>query len=98
VARLGGDEFAVLLPGVDSFTAAATTRRLEQMVAKHAPASFGVATLPDDGTGPLELMRCADMRLYEAKARQGLRQEDDHVEVPRPVNALNPLKLDIGRS
>ena len=98
VARLGGDEFAVVLPGVDSFTAAATARRLEQLVAEHAPASFGVATSPDDGTDPIELMGCADMRLYQAKAGQGLREDGDHVEVPRPMNALNPLKLDIGRS
>jgi diguanylate cyclase (GGDEF)-like protein len=98
VARMGGDEFAVLLPGVDSFTAAATARRLEQVVAEHAPASFGVATLPDDGTDPFELMRCADMRLYEAKAGHGLRKDGDHVELPGPVHALNPLQLDIGRS
>jgi GGDEF domain-containing protein len=69
------------------------------MLAEHAPASFGVATLPDDGTQPAHLMRVADLRLYEAKAGRGLgRSDHDQVELPRTVDALNPLELDIGRS
>ena len=32
-------------------------------------ASFGVATFPEQAGSVIELMRCADRRLYEAKAQ-----------------------------
>jgi diguanylate cyclase (GGDEF)-like protein/PAS domain S-box-containing protein len=77
VARLGGDEFAILLPGHGP---AAAERVLEAIiVALRAPfgldgrehvvrASFGVVEgAPGDEAG--DLMRRADIAMYEAKAR-----------------------------
>ena len=77
VARLGGDEFSLLLPGHD---AAATDRVIRSIIdALYQPvevegrtlrvrASFGVAgAAPGDDAA--ELLRRADVAMYEAKAR-----------------------------
>lgn len=68
VARVGGDEFAVLL---DQRREAAelTARRLRAALARHAPASAGVACYPGDGETAEDLVRHADAALYVSKAR-----------------------------
>ena len=80
VARYGGEEFALILPGVMSGRATDLLERFRRVVAVKAislpgrakPASvtvsIGVAIWPDDGDTPAELLRCADQRLYQAKA------------------------------
>jgi diguanylate cyclase (GGDEF)-like protein len=77
VSRLGGDEFAVLLPdaaGVEQVTEVA--ERLAAAVAEplhvdhlllEVRASVGIALIPDHGTTLPELLRCADVAMYEAK-------------------------------
>lgn len=77
VVRLGGDEFAVVLrPGMQRQAVAALADRMIQMI--EAPvevegtrvqvgASIGAAFYPDDGTSAEELLRCADVAMYEAK-------------------------------
>ena len=76
VARIGGDEFAVLLPAQGREGAALLARQL--LAALEAPVniegqtvdvtgSIGVATFPDDGTNPTELMAHADAAMYVAK-------------------------------
>jgi diguanylate cyclase (GGDEF)-like protein len=79
VARLGGDEFAVLLTGIRDLRSAEDL--CEQLLAEiarpfelmgdlvHVGASIGVALGPDPGTGPDELLRKADIALYEAKKK-----------------------------
>ena len=79
-ARLGGDEFAVLQLSADEPAAADTlASRLVDAIggrpfmldgqACHLGASVGIALAPDDGDGPTELMRSADLALYAAKAK-----------------------------
>jgi diguanylate cyclase (GGDEF)-like protein len=80
VARYGGEEFALILPGVMSGRATDLLERFRRVVAVKAIAlpgrskpasvtvSIGVAIWPDDGETPADLLRCADERLYQAKA------------------------------
>ena len=77
-ARIGGDEFAIILRGISGVEdAAAQCIQLltqiglpyriddsEQLIG----ASVGVAMIPDDGTSSDELLRLADLSMYEAKA------------------------------
>ncbi len=77
VARQGGDEFVVVLPQADAASARAwaddAIRRLAEPLSigpqRHAVgASIGIALAPQHGTTRQELMRCADIALYAAKA------------------------------
>ncbi|MEY4748485.1 MAG: hypothetical protein RIQ60_699 [Pseudomonadota bacterium] len=78
VARLGGDEFAVLLrhQSDEADVKAAVTRIVDSL---HAPcetqganvtlrSSIGASRYPQDGRSVDEVMQCADLALYEAKA------------------------------
>jgi len=77
VCRLGGDEFAVVLPRVAS--AAEAERRTAALLAelRHpydvrglnlvVGASAGVAVYDDHGRDSHELLRCADVAMYQAK-------------------------------
>jgi diguanylate cyclase (GGDEF)-like protein len=81
LARYGGEEFALILRGVMSARATDLLERIRRVVAVtpiHLPGrskpasvtiSIGVALWPDDGETPAEILRCADQRLYEAKAQ-----------------------------
>ena len=77
VARLGGDEFAVVLTGADVAYASTVARRITEGVAPpfvldgtslHVGASIGIAVVPDHAADATELMRCADVAMYRAKA------------------------------
>jgi diguanylate cyclase (GGDEF)-like protein/PAS domain S-box-containing protein len=99
-ARLGGDEFGVLLENASTFTAAAeTARRL--LAALEPPfliegrqlnvsASIGIA-VAEPSSEAMQLMRNADLAMYEAKGRGGaqwrLFEESMH------VTALGRLEL-----
>jgi diguanylate cyclase (GGDEF)-like protein len=76
VARIGGDEFAVLLPAQGREGAALVARQL--LTALESPVtiegqtvdvsgSIGIATYPEDGANPTELMAHADSAMYVAK-------------------------------
>lgn len=77
VARLGGDEFAVLMPfTVDRFavteSAAAIYQELTAPLDVHGfpvtiGVSIGVATAPQDGHTPADLLRASDVAMYRAK-------------------------------
>ena len=79
VCRLGGDEFVVVLAGAsDAETATRLGHkilgRLSQPVScegreLHLTASIGVSRYPQDGTTVDELMRHADIAMYQAKAQ-----------------------------
>ena len=81
VARLGGDEFAVLLTGLASPEDAAPfaeelLRELAEPVEFEGlrlsvEGSLGVAVHPDDAATPDELLRRADVAMYQAKAERG---------------------------
>lgn len=77
-ARIGGDEFAVILDNLDkdadigAMCTALLTKigepysiaGVEQLIG----ASIGVASIPEDGTSADELLRLADLAMYEAKS------------------------------
>ncbi|KAF4408375.1 putative bifunctional diguanylate cyclase/phosphodiesterase [Streptomyces lycii] len=76
-ARLGGDEFAVLLPATDSITSAQRMAR-ELATSLSTPldldglnlvleASAGVAVFPDHALDAEDLLRRADVAMYQAK-------------------------------
>ena len=81
IARIGGDEFAALqtnLPNsVDAFTLAEEIRRIigEPFVVDGEravmTASIGIALHPVDGENIEELLRHADLAMYQAKAEGG---------------------------
>jgi diguanylate cyclase (GGDEF)-like protein len=106
VARFGGDEFAVLLPEVTDETAA--IRQAERCLALlrepfvvrgftlGVDASIGVVLSPHHGDVADELLRAADVAMYEAKAgRRGVlvyeRSLDGHS--PSRLALLGELRL-----
>ena len=80
-ARIGGDEFAVLALATNRASATELAERLRLAIAKpelrfgqevvRPGCSIGVASFPDDGRLALDLMRIADVAMYEDKARHG---------------------------
>jgi diguanylate cyclase (GGDEF)-like protein len=91
LARLGGDEFAVLLEDGGLDEAQALAERLRHLLLEpftvegirlHVGVSIGVSTAPVPAATVAELLRCADVAMYAAKAgREGV-----HVYVPDPEN------------
>ena len=89
LARLGGDEFAVLLPDAGLDEAQERAERLRKLILQpftledirlHVGVSIGVATAPVPAATVQEMLRCADVAMYAAKAaREGV-----HVYVPDP--------------
>ncbi|MBB2901457.1 diguanylate cyclase (GGDEF)-like protein [Kineococcus radiotolerans] len=75
VVRYGGEEFVVLLPHLDADAARARAEVLRaacgqvrvEVEAVRITVSAGVATSPDHGSTPDELLLAADRALYEAK-------------------------------
>ncbi|PLK68803.1 hypothetical protein C0V73_22385 [Rhizobium sp. TH135] len=77
VARLGGDEFALLLPGLaDRDLALQVVQRLMKTVTCPVQVSgkiiepqmsIGVVSYPADGTEVFELLKNADIAMYESK-------------------------------
>lgn len=78
VARLGGDEFVLVLHGLDNRNeidrfCARLIERLQQPILfddqpLHIGASLGIAQTRAQGFDAGELIRCADIALYQAKA------------------------------
>lgn len=103
LCRLGGDEFAVLSTRVQSREeAAALAESLREGMRApfelsghvlQATASIGYALFPDDGVNEKELMRSADVAMYQAKGRKrrsGGTAEGDASERMRMIDALRP--------
>ncbi|HUR16619.1 MAG TPA: diguanylate cyclase [Candidatus Limnocylindrales bacterium] len=78
-ARYGGDEFVMMLPETDLQGALRVADKVRVDISRLAlphngslirtSASIGVVTFPDDGRTSVELMRRADLAMYEAKRR-----------------------------
>ena len=77
VARLGGDEFAMIVPNGDPVTLAETARSICDLLAEPHPidglqvsiqASVGITIRQADDTSATDLLRRADVAMYEAKA------------------------------
>ncbi|GLR83930.1 PAS-domain containing protein [Bradyrhizobium iriomotense] len=78
VARLGGDEFALIQRAPQPESAEWLARRLIEIIGRppplenqsiHVGVSIGIALAPDHGLDADELMKCADLALYGAKAK-----------------------------
>ncbi len=78
-ARYGGEEFSLVLIDTDKASAAVVAHKIKQLVEEYPfqhretqpngrlTISMGVASFPDDGFDPDELVNMADRRLYRAK-------------------------------
>ena len=81
VARFGGDEFAIILPDIDDAGVRFVSSRIRETVRNHRfhlaehdlgiqlSLSVGVALCPADERSPAQLLRAADLALYQAKQR-----------------------------
>ena len=78
LARVGGDEFAVLLHDVDRSLALQLAERIRAALTEPVSldgqpvvvsASIGIAIFPEDGRTYDELLRHADLAMYDAKER-----------------------------
>lgn len=85
-ARYGGDEFAIILPHTGKEQALKLASKLLDILQNtkfvsdddipiHLTASFGVSTFPSDASSDAELIKAADVAMYEAKegGRSGVR-------------------------
>ncbi|MDD3436048.1 MAG: diguanylate cyclase [Candidatus Gastranaerophilales bacterium] len=78
VCRYGGEEMAVILPNTDRDEVIITAQKLCKVVSEKpcklaneqestVTISLGIATYPNDGQAPNEMIASADSRLYSAK-------------------------------
>lgn len=76
IARLGGDEFAMFLPGADEIELLEAAQRVREVVRDplrvggldlSMEASVGVTVRDPADTAPIELLRRADIAMYQAK-------------------------------
>ncbi|WP_191923531.1 putative bifunctional diguanylate cyclase/phosphodiesterase [Pantoea agglomerans] len=103
VGRIGGDEFIVVMPDVDNIgqVHSLAQRIIDELSEPFtlfgsdvwSGASIGLALAPKDGVDRLELMRKADIALYEAKSggrgtyRQFERVMDESVRTRQTIAA-----------
>ena len=104
VARLGGDEFAVLQSGPQPESAERLARRLVEIVSRpppfddqlvHSGISVGIAIAPTDGVEAEQLMKCADLALYRAKARGRGTYEFFRSEMEQQARTRHLLETDL---
>ena len=79
--RYGGEEFTIILPQAEKKSALMIAERLRVEIEKHIflheeilpnkklTVSIGLATFPEDGSLPPELINAADKKLYQAKEK-----------------------------
>ena len=106
--RLGGDEFAVLVLGAqgDDRPQRLAARIVEVMDRPflldgqlvNVGASVGVALAPQDGTDPEQLLRNADLALYQAKAEGKARYRVFEPALAERVEARRTLETDMRRA
>jgi diguanylate cyclase (GGDEF)-like protein/PAS domain S-box-containing protein len=106
LARLGGDEFAVLLPDADGETAARTAGRIQTALRDpieagdqgyQVAASMGVAIFPEHGEDLGELLKHADIAMFQAKSR-GLDHLQFHPEQREAVQQRVQLETELRRA
>ena len=104
VARQGGDEFTVVLPQADAATAQAVAETAIRAMSEpfHLPggdfqvgASVGIALCPQHARERDELLRCADIALYAAKAYGRGRAQLFNPKLGTEARALAALLADL---
>ena len=105
LARLGGDEFAVVLPGLRrGEDAQLTAQRLIEVVRPPfqidghtltVGLSVGIALAPSDQDSGDQLLRCADMALYEAKRAGRNRLECFRLEMDEAARKRRAIEIDL---
>jgi diguanylate cyclase (GGDEF)-like protein len=109
VARLGGDEFAVMLPGVDDAAAqgrAVATRVLrafelpvaaaDELLSVHL--SIGIAGSRQSGGDGDDLVRNADVAMYQAKSKGKARYELFEPAMAAAILRRHDLKEELARA
>jgi diguanylate cyclase (GGDEF)-like protein len=96
-ARIGGEEFAVLLVDTGREVGMEVAERLRTAIkalelprAGHITASFGVAECPGDAQTAAEILKAADVALYEAK-----RNGRDKVVAMSPLRSNSMAASDV---
>ena len=100
ISRNGGDEFVVILPASDAGQAARAAVQILQ--ALHVPfiisttehrtgASIGIAMYPAHGLDRDELLRCADIAMYESKREGRNRATLFHATLDTQIRERNDL-------
>ena len=76
MARYGGDEFVMFVPEKDERGARQLAERLRERIGRETTSrsavvtsSFGIASYPEDGTDPDDLIDKADRAMYCAKQK-----------------------------
>jgi diguanylate cyclase (GGDEF)-like protein len=105
VARLGGDEFAIVQTGIKqpSDVVELVKRIYEAIREPHeclghriaTDASIGIALAPNDGTELDQLLKCADLAMYGAKADGRRTYRFFEPQMDACVRARRTLELDI---
>lgn len=82
VARYGGDEFALILPETGTGEGEVVLCRIKELIATSSftyqggslplpHTSYGLATFPQDGESPTQLLAIADRLLYSSRRKRG---------------------------
>jgi diguanylate cyclase (GGDEF)-like protein len=104
LARFGGDEFVVLCAPAGPEAGESLTDRIAQAFGEpfsikgqsiNVTASIGLAAAPDNGSTADELMRHADIALYEAKSQGRDRAVYFSTEMAEEVEHRRSIELDL---
>ncbi len=106
IARLGGDEFAILLSGLDGTPGGAEcmARRIGKTLSEplvveghviNTGMSMGIAIALRDAWSGDQLMKCADLALYRAKAEGRATYRFYEADMSRSMEARRQLELDL---
>jgi diguanylate cyclase (GGDEF)-like protein/PAS domain S-box-containing protein len=105
VARLGGDEFAILLTDITTKEQAQktaetiVTRMSEMMVLENhevnSGVSIGIAFAPEDGQTASELIKNADLALYNAKENGRHRYAVFEISMHEAMQAKRLIEMDL---
>lgn len=99
LVRLGGDEFAVLLPNYDSEKAILKVKEFQKLIdppfniegiTLAIAASWGIVVFPEHSLNRDDLMRRADVAMYEAK-----RSGSGYAVYNNKYDSNNPLRLEL---
>jgi len=108
VARLGGDEFAIILTNLDHENAVPhIADRILESIQKPIEidgnehtvgTSIGISFYPDDSNDPQELLRMADVALYQAKddGRRVFRMYDPNMDAV--AKAEKQMEIDLAQA